>query len=204
MFALVFLQFGIVVWKHQFFLFIPILLWLLCHSKCFVSFDCLARFDCLALSNSNRFVIIITINWSIYKNQFHSFQAMLSSETAYEFTDDEQKRLNSTPVSQESDSLYMRNLIEILYKDNRNVLNHRSLSGRTCKQNKDQKCISPEKKEIIFNQFLKRLENPKISLQERSKRMDSVYIGRRIAVAIGTIRKSLVNENASGLCLPSE
>lgn len=111
--------------------------------------------------------------------------------------------LNSTPISKESDSIYIRYLLEFLYKDDLNVLKNRSLTGQTTKKNIELKCISPDKKDIIFDLFTKRLLNPKISLQEKSKRMEKTYIGRRIAVAIGTIRKSTANENASGPLLPS-
>lgn len=131
---------------------------------------------------------------------------MLSSEsdTIYEFTDEEKKLLNSTPIKQESDPLYFRYLLEFLYKDDMNVMKHRSLTGRKNEQNKEVKCISPEKKEIIFNMFTKRIENSQISLQEKAKRIDSKYIGQRISCAIGTIRKSLVKINASGPHLPLE
>lgn len=124
-------------------------------------------------------------------------------EIIHEFTDEEIKMLNSTPISKESDSIYIRYLLEFLYKDDRNVLKNRSLTGQTTKKNIELKCISPDKKDIIFDLFTKRLLNPKISLQEKSKRMEKTYIGRRIAVAIGTIRKSTANENASGPLLSS-
>lgn len=105
--------------------------------------------------------------------------------------------LNSTSISLEADATYFRYLLEFLYKDDLSVLDRRTLTGRTPNKNSEIKCISPDKKEIIFKQFTERLENPKIPLQEKAKRLDRCYIGRRIAVAIGTIRKSTAKANAT-------
>lgn len=130
---------------------------------------------------------------------FHFQNALnIESKTDYEFTDEEHKMLNSTPISAESDALYIRHLLEFLYKDDLNILNKRSLTGHTPKKCIDHKCITPEKKEIIFDMFTERLQSPKISLQEKAKRIDKAYVGRRIAVAIGTIRKSMAKENSTG------
>lgn len=115
----------------------------------------------------------------------------LETEDTYKFSDEEQKTLNSTPISQESDATYFRCLLEFLYKDDLSVLNNRSVTGRTPKKGPEFKCISPDKKEIIFKKFSERLQNPKVN------RLNTNYIGRKIAVAIGTIRKSTAKENAA-------
>lgn len=121
----------------------------------------------------------------------------LETEDTYKFSDEEQKTLNSTPISQESDATYFRCLLEFLYKDDLSVLNNRSVTGRTPKKGPEFKCISPDKKEIIFKKFSERLQNPKVPLHEKVNRLNTNYIGRKIAVAIGTIRKSTAKENAA-------
>lgn len=125
-------------------------------------------------------------------------------ESAARFTisDDVQKRLNSTSTLADADAQYMRHLLEFLYKDDFSALDNRSLSGHTPKKSANHKAISPEKKDVLFSMFIERLQNPNIPLQDKVKRMDKVYIGRKIAVAIGTIRKSIAKQNAD-LLMPS-
>lgn len=126
----------------------------------------------------------------------------IESETGFAINDDVRKMLNSTSSLAEADAQYMRHLLEFLYKEDLGVLNHRSLTGYTPKKSVDHKVISPEKKDFLFSMFTGRLQNPKIPLEDKVKRMDKAYIGRKIAVAIGTIRKAIAKKNAE--LLPSE
>lgn len=111
------------------------------------------------------------------------------------FTEEEIKKLNSTSLLQKSDAVYIRQIIEFLYKENLNVLNKRSFSGRTTtrKVGRDGeiaqdsndtmpfKPILPKKKKIIYKRFTNRITSSNIPDQEQIQRLNYDYIARLIA-----------------------
>lgn len=130
------------------------------------------------------------------------FDEQVNVEMVYEFTEEEKRTLNSTPMDKKSDALFARHLLEFLYKNNLNALENRSCSGRTRKQKQDTnefngaassefKAITPEKKRIIFEEFSKRIQNSSVATEEKLIRLDSNYISGRIKTAIGTVRKNI-------------
>lgn len=142
-----------------------------------------------------------------YKNFKSAFQNELeiadSDVAAIEITLDETIELNSVSTSSQYDATFIRLLLEILYKNNKDALLHRSYSGRTKKTNRlslgndgdpsqieEFKAVSPVKKQTIFTQFRKRIMNSNIPTQEKFIRLKSQNIARLVAVGIANIRKS--------------
>lgn len=132
---------------------------------------------------------------------------MMDVGPVYEFTEDETKILNSTSMYKQFDALFVRHVLEFLYKDDLHVLENRSCSGRTRKSRKSNnnevteevvlnKALTPEKKKIIFNEFSKRIEKCNIPTEQKLIRLDSKYISRQILTAIGTVRKNISKPKA--------
>lgn len=118
------------------------------------------------------------------------------------FTDEEKKILNSVSLLKKADAVFIRHLLEFLYKDNLKLLQRRSFSGQTRKRKRENanepqqnvkqeafKAISPMKKMIIFSEFTKRIENSNIPKQEQYQRLANDYVAQKIAWGIDNIRK---------------
>lgn len=118
---------------------------------------------------------------------------------------EELKSLNSVSIATQYDGTFIRILLEILYKNDLNVLSLRSFSGRTTKarmaqlnlanntessQTESFKAISPPKKNKIFSQFKERIMKSNVTKQEQLSRLQSTNISRLVAIAIGNIRKA--------------
>lgn len=117
----------------------------------------------------------------------------------------ESKRLNSISTAMEHDATFVRVLLEILYKDNLQILVHRSFSGRSRKpigsaenvcvndigssQTEQFKAISPAKKSQISSLFNKRIDNINIPKQEKLARICSSNLRRLVSTGIGNLRK---------------
>lgn len=131
-------------------------------------------------------------------------------------TDDETKKLFSISTAQEYDATFIRILLEILYKDDISVLEHRSFTGRTMKRchvnnahsGGDSSCqcdqfkaISPKKKDTIFSRFRERIEKCNGSKSDQFKRIQTTNITRLVGMGIANLRKS---KQSSNDCPPTE
>lgn len=127
---------------------------------------------------------------------------MEQEEIDYVFTEEEMKVLNSVSPLKKGDAIFVRHLLEFLYKTDLKLLQRRSYSGqmRTRKEKSAEepqpivsqlpfKAISPMKKKIIFQEFTKRIKNSNLSKQEQLQRLANDYVAKKIAWGISTIRK---------------
>lgn len=122
-------------------------------------------------------------------------------------TDDETKRLSSISTAQEHDATFVRILLEFLYKDDINVLEHRSFTGRNRTAKKSQnnidnsggarscqsdkfKAISPIKKNTIFSLFRERIERCSVSKNDKFNRLRTANITRLVGGGITNLRRS--------------
>lgn len=98
------------------------------------------------------------------------------------FTEKELSSLRGLPISQSSDSSFLRSILNYLYKDNLAMLSEKTVIGRSA----DSVSISPEKLVImqtIFNERIDGLGLDEDANEKRKKRFNAV-----VSKIIGKIR----------------
>lgn len=88
------------------------------------------------------------------------------------------QKLNNLPFLPRSDATFIREAIKILYKDNLEILNRRTLTGLENNHHQsndnEKKPITPSKRLQIMSLFGSRLGNKAISASDRIERFNKV------------------------------
>lgn len=136
-----------------------------------------------------------------FNNNIFDQQQIDRVDSNIEIPVDDMHKLSNIPILPRCDATFIREAMKILYKDNLENLNHRTLTGHNNKQHQHnddgKKPITPSKRLKIISLFESRLGNKSISPSDRIGRFNKV--NKLISNGINYIQLKELRKNETNL-----